>query len=78
MIRLLYRFFDPTSGDILVGGVNIKDLDLECLRKSVAIVPQVSLFQWVFNFENTQFWLEGVFYNRIAVIFYNNIVVVKI
>lgn len=51
MIRLLYRFFDPTSGDILVGGVNIKDLDLECLRKSVAIVPQVSLFLSVLNLE---------------------------
>lgn len=55
MIRLLYRFFDPTSGDILVGGVNIKDLDLECLRKSVAIVPQVSLFPSVLTLEISDF-----------------------
>lgn len=43
MIRLLYRFFEPDSGEILIGGVNIKDLDINCLRKSIAIVPQDSV-----------------------------------
>uniref|UniRef100_A0A1B6IDM7 Iron-sulfur clusters transporter ABCB7, mitochondrial n=1 Tax=Homalodisca liturata TaxID=320908 RepID=A0A1B6IDM7_9HEMI len=52
MIRLLYRFFEPTSGDIFIGGVNIKDIDLDCLRKSISIVPQDSVL-----------FHETIFYN---------------
>ncbi|KAI8429299.1 hypothetical protein MSG28_007796 [Choristoneura fumiferana] len=40
MVRLLYRFFEPQSGHILVAGQNIRDVDLASLRKAVAIVPQ--------------------------------------
>ncbi|XP_014255775.1 ATP-binding cassette sub-family B member 7, mitochondrial isoform X2 [Cimex lectularius] len=41
--RLLYRFFDPTSGNIYIAGKNIQDLDLDHLRRSIAIVPQDSV-----------------------------------
>jgi len=44
MVRLLFRFFEPTSGEILIAGQNIKDVDIESLRKSIAIVPQVCCF----------------------------------
>ncbi|XP_022193291.2 ATP-binding cassette sub-family B member 7, mitochondrial [Nilaparvata lugens] len=40
MIRLLYRFFEPDSGEILIGGQDISMVDLQSLRKSIAIVPQ--------------------------------------
>uniref|UniRef100_A0A2A4JPA4 Iron-sulfur clusters transporter ABCB7, mitochondrial n=2 Tax=Heliothis virescens TaxID=7102 RepID=A0A2A4JPA4_HELVI len=40
MVRLLFRFFEPQSGTILVAGQNIRDVDLSSLRKAVAIVPQ--------------------------------------
>ncbi|XP_050309511.1 iron-sulfur clusters transporter ABCB7, mitochondrial-like [Anthonomus grandis grandis] len=43
MIRLLYRFYEPTEGEILIGGQNIKDVDLESLRRSISIVPQDSV-----------------------------------
>lgn len=43
MVRLLYRFFEPQNGSILIGGQNINDVDLESLRKSIAIVPQDSV-----------------------------------
>ncbi|XP_037049568.1 ATP-binding cassette sub-family B member 7, mitochondrial isoform X2 [Bradysia coprophila] len=43
MIRLLYRFFEPQSGSILIGGQNINDVDIDSLRKSIAIVPQDSV-----------------------------------
>uniref|UniRef100_A0A7G3A8A8 Iron-sulfur clusters transporter ABCB7, mitochondrial n=1 Tax=Lutzomyia longipalpis TaxID=7200 RepID=A0A7G3A8A8_LUTLO len=43
MVRLLFRFFEPTSGDILIGGQNIRDVDLNSLRKAIAIVPQDSV-----------------------------------
>lgn len=43
MIRLLYRFFDPTSGEILISDQNIKSVNLNSLRKAIAIVPQESV-----------------------------------
>ncbi|KAJ1522730.1 hypothetical protein ONE63_001890 [Megalurothrips usitatus] len=43
VVRLLYRFFEPSQGEILVGGKNIKDISLDDLRKSLAVVPQDSV-----------------------------------
>jgi ABC-type multidrug transport system fused ATPase/permease subunit len=40
LLNLLPRFYDPTDGRVLVGGVDIRDLVLEELRSSVAIVTQ--------------------------------------
>ncbi|KAF5282770.1 hypothetical protein FQR65_LT02767 [Abscondita terminalis] len=42
-VRLLYRFYDPQQGDIFIGEQNIKDVDLETLRRSISIVPQDSV-----------------------------------
>lgn len=41
MVRLLFRFFEPQNGQILIGGQNINDVDVDSLRKIIAIVPQV-------------------------------------
>jgi len=43
IIRLLYRFFEPQEGEILVGDQNINKVDLESLRRAIAIVPQDSV-----------------------------------
>lgn len=43
MVRLLFRFFEPLNGEILIAGQNIKDVDMESLRKAIAIVPQDSV-----------------------------------
>ncbi|XP_070509501.1 iron-sulfur clusters transporter ABCB7, mitochondrial isoform X2 [Chironomus tepperi] len=43
MVRLLFRFFEPTNGDIFIAGQNIKDVDMSSLRRSIAIVPQDSV-----------------------------------
>ncbi|KAJ2946827.1 hypothetical protein O0L34_g16154 [Tuta absoluta] len=43
MVRLLFRFFEPSSGSITINGQNIRDVDLASLRKAIAIVPQVML-----------------------------------
>ncbi|XP_058460836.1 iron-sulfur clusters transporter ABCB7, mitochondrial isoform X2 [Malaya genurostris] len=43
MVRLLYRFFEPTSGQILINGQDIREVDLLSLRKAIAIVPQDSV-----------------------------------
>ena len=38
--RLLYRFFDVTSGTISIDGRDIRDLTLKSLRNAIGIVPQ--------------------------------------
>ena len=40
LLHLLPRFYDPTSGRVLLGGVDARDVSLPELRRSVAIVTQ--------------------------------------
>ena len=39
-IQLISRLYDVTGGEVLVGGVNVKDYDLTTLRDAVAVVLQ--------------------------------------
>ncbi len=40
LIQLISRLYDATDGEILVGGKNVKDYDIESLRNSIATVLQ--------------------------------------
>ncbi|MBE5745199.1 MAG: ABC transporter ATP-binding protein [Clostridiales bacterium] len=40
LIQLIPRLYDVTDGAVYVGGVNVKDYDLDALRKAVAVVLQ--------------------------------------
>lgn len=40
IIRLIFRHFDPSSGQVLLDDNNLKDLDLFNLRSFLSIVPQ--------------------------------------
>ncbi len=40
LIQLIPRLYDVTEGELLVGGVNVKDYDLDVLRKEVSVVLQ--------------------------------------
>lgn len=40
LINLLPRFFDPTEGEILIGGVPIDEMKLDELRSKIALVTQ--------------------------------------
>ncbi|AMD95096.1 ABC transporter ATP-binding protein [Leptotrichia sp. oral taxon 847] len=40
LVNLIPRFFDVSSGEIKIDGVNIKDYDIKSLRKKIGIVPQ--------------------------------------
>ncbi|PVD28166.1 hypothetical protein C0Q70_10751 [Pomacea canaliculata] len=40
VVRLLYRFYDPQAGRILINGQDISQVDLNSLRKAVGVVPQ--------------------------------------
>ena len=46
LVNLLPRFYDPTAGQILIDGHDLKEVTLESLRRQIAIVPQeIALFQ---------------------------------
>lgn len=40
LVNLISRLYDVCDGEILVGGVNVKDYDLETLRNKVSVVLQ--------------------------------------
>lgn len=40
LLSLIPRFYDPTAGSVLVGGVEVSKLDVEELRRMVGVVPQ--------------------------------------
>ena len=40
LVKLLLRFYDPQKGDILIGDENIKNLELQTLRKNIGLVGQ--------------------------------------
>ncbi|MCD6470602.1 ABC transporter ATP-binding protein [Candidatus Bathyarchaeota archaeon] len=45
LIKLIPRFYDPTSGRILIDGIDIRDVKIRSLRKHIGIVHQdVMLF----------------------------------
>lgn len=55
VVNLLPRFYDPTSGDVFIDGINLKDARLSDIRDQIAIVPQeTSLFDDTI-FENIRY-----------------------
>jgi ATP-binding cassette subfamily B protein len=43
LINLLLRFYDPQSGQVLIDGIDIRDVTLRSLRHQIGIVPQDTL-----------------------------------
>jgi len=44
LVSLIPRFFDPQKGEILIDGVNIKDIEITSLRNLISLVEQVTLY----------------------------------
>ena len=42
IVKLLARFYDPTSGQVLIDGRDLRDVTAESLRSQLGIVPQES------------------------------------
>ncbi len=40
IVRLLYRFYDPVEGRVLINGQDIKNVNLDSLQRAIGIVPQ--------------------------------------
>ena len=65
LVGLLSRFYDPIAGDILVDGIDVRDVTLESLRHQIGIVPQdVALFSGTIAdniaFGRSQYSLDAV------------------
>ncbi|MFM7884725.1 MAG: ABC transporter ATP-binding protein [Microcystis panniformis] len=43
LVNLLLRFYDPTSGKILIDGVDIRDVTLKSLRRQIGVVLQENI-----------------------------------
>ena len=43
LVNLISRLYDTTTGEVKVGGLNVKEYDLEVLRNNVAVVLQKNL-----------------------------------
>ena len=55
LVKLLFRFYDPVSGRILIDGQDIRQVSQESLRRAIGIVPQDTV---LFNdsiFENVRY-----------------------
>ncbi|MBS4189668.1 ABC transporter ATP-binding protein [Bacillus sp. FJAT-49705] len=40
LCSLIPRFYDVTTGEVLLDGINVRDIDLQALRKTIGIVQQ--------------------------------------
>jgi ATP-binding cassette, subfamily B, bacterial len=40
LAKLLARLYDPVGGEVRFGGVDLRDARLDCLRRTIALVPQ--------------------------------------
>ena len=60
IVNLIPRLEEPADGDVLIGGINVKDIPLGTLRKNVSIVPQeINLLSGTIE-ENIIFGRSGI------------------
>lgn len=57
-IQLLQRFYDPTSGSVLVDNIDIKDLNLNWLRSQLGVVNQEPILFDTTIIENIRYGRE--------------------
>lgn len=60
LVNLIPRFFEATNGELMINGVNIKNISLKKYRDLIAIVPQESFLFSGTIAENISFGKENV------------------
>ena len=66
LVNLLIRLYDVTDGEILIDGVNVKDMSFEQLRHSVAIVSQETYLFSGTIFENIAYSMKDATYEEVV------------
>jgi len=64
IVNLLLRLFDVEEGEILLDGVNIKDIRIHCLRENIGYVPQDNFLFSTTISENIAFAFDENIPNR--------------
>ena len=65
LVNLLHRFYDPVSGEILVDGHNIRDVQMTSYWRQIGLVPQETLLFGGTIEENIRFAKEDAALNEI-------------
>lgn len=55
LLRLLFRFYDVTSGSVRVDGKDIRDMKLDSVRDHIGVVPQDTILFNTSIFYNLQY-----------------------
>lgn len=59
IISLLERFYDPDAGEVLIDGVNLKNLQLKWIREQIGLVSQEPILFTTTIRENIAYGKEG-------------------
>ena len=65
LVDLIPRFYDPVSGQIEIDGVNLKNFDINSLRRKISVVSQET---FIFNttvWENISYGTEGATHEEV-------------
>lgn len=60
LINLIPRLYDTTEGEVLIDGINVKNIPLDVLRKNIGLVPQESFLFSDTIFNNIGYGLREV------------------
>ncbi|KJS08313.1 MAG: metal ABC transporter permease [Gammaproteobacteria bacterium BRH_c0] len=55
LFKLLFRFYDPTQGRVLIDGQDIRGVTLQSLRRAIGVVPQDTVLFNASLFENIRY-----------------------
>ena len=59
LVKLIPRFFDVTEGTLSVGGIDVRDLSIDVLRKQIGYVPQKAVLFSGDIFSNISYGAAG-------------------
>ena len=59
LLNLLPRFFDPESGQVLIGGVDVRDVSLDELRQEIGFVTQMTMLFGDSVYSNIRYGCES-------------------
>ena len=65
LVNLIPRLYDATGGEILIDGVNVKNLSLDVLRRNIAVVQQESFLFSDSVYNNISYGLKEVDKERV-------------
>ncbi len=66
LVNLIPRFFDVTEGSVSIGGVNVKDMSLETLRRQIGYVPQKAVLFSGDIFSNISYGADDISEKNVA------------